>query len=224
MAPQLLLTAAPIICEFSTEGQRIAGRQREFAGLPQVFCKVAISAGKWLAFVLNMGAITLDCAGHQQFCIGFDFTRWCRRGTESRAEERGIAPCAKHAKLPPRSGDNADHCSNKRGRSRYQAVDSLANIVGTEISVKIEEHIRAATAKKAPVCGEDTHMDWNSAYRADFKQDLKYLRFESRAVRLFELRGSYGTSASLPSLDARDLNVDGDVTRWLDEVRSPITL
>jgi hypothetical protein len=67
-------------------------------------------------------------------------------------------------------------------------------------------------------------MDWNSAYRADFKQDLKYLRFESRAVRLFELRGSYGTSASLSSLDARDLNVDGDVTRWLDEVRSPITL
>lgn len=224
MALQLLLTAAPIICEFSTEGQRIAGRQREFAGLPQVFCKVAISAGKWLAFVLNMGAITLDCAGHQQFCIGFDFTRWCRRGTESRAEERGIAPCAKHTKLPSRSGDNADHCTVQQQAGQKplpKAVDSLANIVGTEISIKNEEHIRA---KKAPVCGEDTHMDWNSAYRADFKQDLKYLRFESRAVRLFELRGSYGTSASLPSLDARDLNVDGDVTRWLDEVRSPITL
>ena len=60
-------------------------------------------------------------------------------------------------------------------------------------------------------------MDWDSYYRSSFRQDLRYLKFEPRPIKLYELRASASASVQSPVCHQQELLRDEDVTSWLDE-------
>ena len=79
--------------------------------------------------------------------------------------------------------------------------------------------VQRCTQNVATFSGTHLPMDWDSAYKLSFQQDLKYLRFESRPVKVFNLEGCYSSLTAVSNLSVRELATEGDVTRWLAKVR-----